>query len=301
MPPIAGVQLATHAAGIKYEGRDDLFLATVAAGTTVAGTFTRSQCPSAPVDWCRRILADGTRTARALVCNSGNANAFTGRAGGAAATLTADTIADALGVLPAEIFLASTGVIGEPLPEQVMRDGLPLLADKLDTSSPDGWELGAAAICTTDTYPKGAYARIEGCAAHIVGIAKGSGMIAPDMATRLPACVSPVAAMTSMWGWVEQMRMSSAPVNPDAPMIATLSMGTTLRPLECLCNVLHISQEADSDSHHRGPPSGAPITEQYQRVWSRGTQRCPRGRPHGPTQSRSSRRMAPRQTSDSHR
>ena len=185
MPPIAGVQLATHAAGIKYEGRDDLFLATVAAGTTVAGTFTRSQCPSAPVDWCRRILADGNRTARALVCNSGNANAFTGRAGGAAATLTADTIADALGVLPAEIFLASTGVIGEPLREQAMRDGLPILADKLDTSNPEGWELGAGAICTTDTYPKGAYARIEGCAAHIVGIAKGSGMIAPDMATML--------------------------------------------------------------------------------------------------------------------
>jgi len=185
LPPIAGVQLATHAAGIKYEGRADLFLASVAEGTVVAGTFTRSLCPSAPVDWCRRVLSDGNRTARAVVCNSGNANAFTGQAGSTAAALTAQTIADALGASPDEIFLASTGVIGETLPEEAMREGLPKLAEKLGTSSPDGWEQSAAAICTTDTYAKGAYRRIDGCAAHIVGIAKGSGMIAPDMATML--------------------------------------------------------------------------------------------------------------------
>ena len=185
MPPIAGVQLATHAAGIKYEARADLFLATLAEGTTVAGTFTRSLCPSAPVDWCRRILADGDHTARAIVCNSGNANAFTGQAGWTAAELTAETIADALGVLPDRVFLASTGVIGETLPEDALRNGLPKLADKLDTSSPEGWEQSADAIRTTDTYAKGAYARIDGCASHVVGIAKGSGMIAPDMATML--------------------------------------------------------------------------------------------------------------------
>jgi len=185
MPPIAGVELATHAAGIKYQGRADLFLAALAEGTTVAGTFTASLCPSAPVDWCRTILAEGDRTARAIVCNSGNANAFTGRAGQAAAELTATTIADELGVLPERVYLASTGVIGEPLPEDALRDGLPELAGGLDTSKPVGWEQAADAIRTTDTYAKGAFARIEGCASHIVGIAKGSGMIAPDMATML--------------------------------------------------------------------------------------------------------------------
>lgn len=185
MPPVAGVQLATHAAGIKYESRADLFLATLAEGTTVAGTFTKSLCPSAPVDWCRQILADGDRTARAIVCNSGNANAFTGQAGWTAAELTAETIADALGVLPDRVFLASTGVIGETLPEDALREGLPKLANKLDTSSPEGWERSADAIRTTDTYAKGAYARIDGCASHVVAIAKGSGMIAPDMATML--------------------------------------------------------------------------------------------------------------------
>lgn len=185
MPPIAGVRLATHAGGIKYEERADLFLATLAAGTTVAGTFTKSLCPSAPVDWCRQVLSEGDRTARAIVCNSGNANAFTGQAGWAAAQLTAETIADALGVLPDRVFLASTGVIGEILPEEALRDGLPKLVDKLTTSSPDGWAQSADAIRTTDTFQKGAYARIGGCASHVVGIAKGSGMIAPDMATML--------------------------------------------------------------------------------------------------------------------
>ncbi len=185
MPPIAGVELATHAAGIKYEARADLFLATLAEGTTVAGTFTQSLCPSAPVDWCRRILAEGDHTARAVVCNSGNANAFTGRAGETAAALTAETIAEALGVDTDRVYLASTGVIGETLPEPALRDGLPALVEKLDTSGPDHWQEAAAAIRTTDTFSKGSWSRIDGCAAHVVGIAKGSGMIAPDMATML--------------------------------------------------------------------------------------------------------------------
>ena len=185
MPPIAGVELATHAAGIKYQARADLFLASLAEGTTVAGTFTTSLCPSAPVDWCRTILGEGDRTARAVVCNAGNANAFTGQAGQAAVELTAATIADELGVLPERVYLASTGVIGEPLPEETLRDGLPPLADGLDTSNAAGWRQAADAIRTTDTFAKGAFARVDGCASHIVGIAKGSGMIAPDMATML--------------------------------------------------------------------------------------------------------------------
>jgi glutamate N-acetyltransferase/amino-acid N-acetyltransferase len=185
LPPVAGLRLATHAAGIRYAKRADLFLAEMAEGTTVAGTFTKSLCPSAPVDWCRRILAEGDGTARAMVCNSGNANAFTGRAGETAAALTAELVGESLGIEPDRIYLASTGVIGETLPEGALRDGLPALADKLTVSSADAWTDAAGAIRTTDTFSKGAAARVEGTAAHIVGIAKGSGMIAPDMATML--------------------------------------------------------------------------------------------------------------------
>src|SRR6266700_1239598 len=114
MPPVAGVKLATAAAGIRYGGRTDVLLALFEEGTTVAGVFTRSKCPSAPVDWCRAKLKGGT--ARALVVNSGNANAFTGKTGRAATTFTAKLAAQASGCKPADVFLASTGVIGEPLP-----------------------------------------------------------------------------------------------------------------------------------------------------------------------------------------
>src|SRR5499426_2113482 len=113
MPPIEGVRLATAAAGIRYAGRTDVLLAVFDPGTTVAGVFTRSKCPSAPVDWCRDRLKPGK--ARALVVNSGNANAFTGKNGRTATKFTADIAAKAIGCKPADIFLASTGVIGEPL------------------------------------------------------------------------------------------------------------------------------------------------------------------------------------------
>ncbi|MFT5204616.1 MAG: glutamate N-acetyltransferase/amino-acid N-acetyltransferase [Candidatus Aldehydirespiratoraceae bacterium] len=185
LPPIAGLQLATFAAGIRYEARADLFLAEMAEGTTVAGTFTQSLCPSAPVDWCRRILAEGDGTARAIVCNSGNANAFTGKAGETAAALTAEVIGEALDIDPERVYLASTGVIGETLPEDVLRRGLPALTGQLDNANRESWAAAADAIRTTDTFPKGASARVPGTAAHIAGIAKGSGMIAPDMATML--------------------------------------------------------------------------------------------------------------------
>ena len=185
IPPIAGVQLATYAAGIKYDSKADLFLASLAEGTTVAGTFTRSKCPSAPVEWCLRILNEGNRTARAVVCNSGNANAFTGVAGATSATLTAEVVAESLGVDADRVYLASTGVIGEPLPDDILSNSLPVLVDNLGVASTQAWADAAAAICTTDTFSKGATARINSTAAHIAGIAKGSGMIAPDMATML--------------------------------------------------------------------------------------------------------------------
>lgn len=181
LAPIPGVRLATHAAGLRYQKRADLFLAELAPGTTVAGTFTQSLCPSAPVDWCREILAAGT--ARAVVCNSGNANAFTGRAGATSAALTAQLIAEALAVEPHEVFLTSTGVIGETLDDAALAVALPVLAG----ADPASWEQAANAIRTTDTFAKGAgcTGSYGGTQASISGIAKGSGMIAPDMATML--------------------------------------------------------------------------------------------------------------------
>jgi glutamate N-acetyltransferase/amino-acid N-acetyltransferase len=185
LPGIAGVRLSTHAAGLRYRGRADLMLAEMAPGTTVAGVFTSSLCPSAPVDWCRAMLGRGT--GRLLVCNSGNANAFTGQAGQTAARATAETIAAELGVEPEDVMLASTGVIAETLPTEALIDALPLLAAELTDSSPTAWADAAAAIRTTDTFSKGSVQAVEwgGLHGHIVGIAKGSGMIAPDMATML--------------------------------------------------------------------------------------------------------------------
>ena len=179
MPAIAGVTFATHAAGLRYQGRPDLMLAVLPEGTTVAGTFTRSLCTSAPVDWCKANLARGT--ARAVVCNAGNANAFTGSAGESATALTAEVLAGVLGCQPHEVFVASTGVIGEPLDEDALRVALPVLAARPAAT----WPEAADAIRTTDTYAKGACAAVAGTSAHVAGIAKGSGMIAPDMATML--------------------------------------------------------------------------------------------------------------------
>jgi glutamate N-acetyltransferase/amino-acid N-acetyltransferase len=182
MPAVAGVRLATAAAGIRYAGRTDVLLALFDPGTTVAGVLTRSKCPSAPVDWCRAHLKGGK--ARALVVNSGNANAFTGRTGREATKFTADIAAKAIGCKPRDVFLASTGVIGEPLRAAAfdgVMDGL--VAD----ATPARWQDAARAIMTTDTFPKGATAtvRLGKAEVTICGIAKGAGMIAPDMATML--------------------------------------------------------------------------------------------------------------------
>ncbi len=183
LPPVGGVQLATHAAGLRYQARADLMMAVVPAGTTVAGTLTRSLCPSAPVDWCRRLLPSGA--GRAIVCNAGNANAFTGKAGDTSARLTAETVAGALGLEPDDIYLASTGVIGETLPDEALVTGLRVLSGGLSAADPAGWEAAANAIRTTDTFAKGSSAPVGDTGATVVGIAKGSGMIAPDMATML--------------------------------------------------------------------------------------------------------------------
>jgi glutamate N-acetyltransferase/amino-acid N-acetyltransferase len=182
MPQVAGVRLATAAAGIRYKGRTDVLLAVLDPGTSVAGVFTKSKCPSAPVEWCRAKLKGGK--ARALVVNSGNANAFTGKTGKASTALTGAIAAKALGCKPAEIFLASTGVIGEPLDATKFDGVLDRLAEEV---APDGWMDAAKAIMTTDTFPKVATATVKLGKAKVTinGMAKGAGMIAPDMATML--------------------------------------------------------------------------------------------------------------------
>jgi len=182
MPEIAGVRLATAAAGIRYKNRTDVLLALFDKGTTVAGVFTKSKCPSAAVDWCRDKLKGGE--ARALVVNSGNANAFTGKTGKQATTLTASIAAKATDSSPNRIFLASTGVIGEPLDATKFNGVLDDLARK---AAPGGWNEAARAIMTTDTFPKVATATVKLGKAKVTinGMAKGAGMIAPDMATML--------------------------------------------------------------------------------------------------------------------
>jgi len=195
LPPIEGVRIATAAAGIRYPGRTDLLFALLDPGTSVAGVLTKSKTASAPVDWCRQHLGHGM--ARALVVNSGNANAFTGRRGREAVERTVEAAARAADCLEADVYVASTGVIGEPLDT---RKFIGLLGDLAREAKPDAFEEAARAIMTTDTYPKLATRKseIDGVEVTINGIAKGAGMIAPDMATTLAfiftdATIEPVA------------------------------------------------------------------------------------------------------------
>jgi len=182
LPPVGGVRLAAGQAGIRYANRTDLLLVELAAKTTLAGVFTRSQAPSAAVDWCRDVLPKGT--ARALLVNSGNANAFTGEKGVVATKKSAAAAASLCNCLPSEVCLASTGVIGEPLDYEKIELALPKLKFALRD---DAWAEAAAAIMTTDTFPKLATRSlmVGSKTVTINGIAKGSGMIAPDMATML--------------------------------------------------------------------------------------------------------------------
>lgn len=187
MPAIRGLRMATAAAGIKYKNRTDVLLMAFDGPASVAGVFTRSKCPSAPVDFCRSNLTGGV--ARGVVVNSGNANAFTGVKGKIATGLTAKAAAAALGCQEGEIFLASTGVIGEPLDASKFAG---VLDDMNRQATGSFWLEAAKAIMTTDTYPKVATRTTEigGVTITINGIAKGAGMIAPDMATMLSFVVT---------------------------------------------------------------------------------------------------------------
>ncbi|MBK0398610.1 bifunctional glutamate N-acetyltransferase/amino-acid acetyltransferase ArgJ [Limibaculum sp. M0105] len=187
LPAIAGVRLAAGQAGVRYKGRLDVMLAELAPGSVMAGTFTRSSTRSAPVLWCEERIAALSAAAEGplgIVVNSGNSNAFTGRNGREAVERVMEAAGKALGTAPGNCFMASTGVIGEPLPHERITAKLDELVAAL---SPDAMEPAARAIMTTDTFPKGAVARadIDGARVTISGFAKGSGMIAPDMGTML--------------------------------------------------------------------------------------------------------------------
>jgi glutamate N-acetyltransferase/amino-acid N-acetyltransferase len=181
MPPIAGVHVAVARAHYKAWDRCDLTFAAFEPGTAVAGVTTKSKCPSPEVEWCRNALPLGQ--ARALVINAGNSNAFTGNRGRAAVEAIAARVAGAIGCQPSDVFVASTGVIGVPLPIDKAEAGI----DAVLGAEAASWRQATDAIGTTDTFAKGAStsATIDGRTVTLVGIIKGSGMIAPDMATML--------------------------------------------------------------------------------------------------------------------
>ena len=184
LPNVAGVRFGTLAAGIKYQNRPDVMLAELAPGTSIAGVFTQSATRSAAVLDCQKKLGLPAAEGAAILVNSGNANAFTGHRGMASVAALSKALADQLELSESRVFTASTGVIGEPLPHEKISTRMPELISDLDA---DGIGMAARAIMTTDTYPKGASAQVETSSGpvNIVGIAKGSGMIAPDMATML--------------------------------------------------------------------------------------------------------------------
>jgi len=182
MPVVYGVRLATRACGLRYVGRDDVLFVEMDEGTTVAGVFTRSTTAAPPVDWCRNALAGGQ--GRALVVNAGNANAFTGEEGLRTVERSVRAAAELLDCRPSRVFVASTGVIGERLDDTKITGALSAMKNDL---APGNWEAAARAIGTTDTFPKGATRSVTlgGVEVTVAGIAKGSGMIAPNMATML--------------------------------------------------------------------------------------------------------------------
>ncbi len=206
LPVVAGVRYAAAEAGVRYAGRLDVMLTAIEAGASVAGVFTRSATRSAPVLWCEHCLAElragrGAEVGFAILVNSGNSNAFTGAVGRDAVRTTVEAVAAELGVPPAHVFVASTGVIGEPLPAERITAKVGELAAGL---SEDAGECAARAIMTTDTFPKGAVARVEldGVPVTIAGFAKGSGMIAPDMATMLAFVFTDAAVDRDLLQWM---------------------------------------------------------------------------------------------------
>jgi glutamate N-acetyltransferase/amino-acid N-acetyltransferase len=228
MPPVAGLRLGSGRAEIRYKAREDVTMMVFPAGTTVAGVFTKNKCPGAPIDWCRAALKGGK--ARALVVTAGNSNVFTGKAGRETCAQTAKAMAGLAGCKPTEVFLASTGVIGEKLPTEKLVAALPPLFGKLDE---DGWAGAASAIMTTDTFPKGATrtAQIGDTTVTVSGIAKGSGMIAPDMATMLCFLATdakvPAAALQAILAKGTQKSFNCVTVDSDTSTSDTVLLFAT--------------------------------------------------------------------------
>ena len=228
LQPLAGVRLASHACGLRYQGRTDLMVAELASGTSVAGVYTRSLTCSAPVLWCRKAQKGGK--ARLLVVNSGNANAFTGGVGEASVSRTVAEAAKLTGCAPEEVFIASTGTIGVPLDDFKITDALPEVLSKL---SADNWDQAARAIMTTDTYPKLATrtVKIGDAEVRINAFCKGAGMIAPDMATMLAyvftdASLSPDLLQELLSAGVEKS-FNSITVDSDTSTSDTLMIFAT--------------------------------------------------------------------------
>jgi glutamate N-acetyltransferase/amino-acid N-acetyltransferase len=234
LPAIAGVRFATGACGVRYKDRTDVLLAELAPGTTVAGTLTKSKTAAAPVLWCRECLPEGE--ARGLVVNSGNANAFTGGHGRRAVEGTVQAVADVLACRPSRVYAASTGVIGEPMRyERIVEHLAGLAAALAPAETPEAWEAAARAIMTTDTYPKGASAttRIGDADVCIAGFCKGSGMIAPDMATMLGFVFTdakiPATALQAMLSPAIERSFNAITVDSDTSTSDTVLLFATGR------------------------------------------------------------------------
>ncbi|MGH6873994.1 MAG: bifunctional ornithine acetyltransferase/N-acetylglutamate synthase, partial [Aestuariivirgaceae bacterium] len=230
LPAIAGVTLAAAEAGIRYRGRPDVMLAVLEPGTAIAGVFTRSLTRSAPVDWCAAHVVKGR--ARAIIANAGNSNAFTGKAGVACVRAITNSVADALKCKSSEVFIASTGVIGEPLDPSLITGAVPKLTSE---ARADGWRQAAYAILTTDTFPKmvSVSARYGGKTVTINGFAKGSGMIAPDMATMLAffftdACI-PARILQALLKNIVAQTFDCITVDGDTSTSDTLLLAATGR------------------------------------------------------------------------
>ena len=230
LPVIDGVTFAAGAAGVRYKGRTDVMLAILAPGSAVAGVFTRSATRSAPVLDCQAKIGGDTSGPAAILVNSGNSNAFTGRNGVEAVEALTTAVADATGVAKARVFTASTGVIGEPLPYERITA---VLDDLTARQSAEFIKDAARAIMTTDTFPKGSAATIDvdGKQVKIAGIAKGSGMIAPDMATMLvyifTDAVIEQAALQALVSELNDQTFNCITVDSDTSTSDSLVMGAT--------------------------------------------------------------------------
>ncbi len=230
LPVVAGAAFSTVEAGVRYAGRPDVLLVSLAPGTSMAGAFTRSSTRSAAVLDCQSKIGLDSKEGAAIIVNSGNANAFTGRNGEAAVKSVTRAVATALGLPESRVYSSSTGVIGEPLPHDRIRSRIDDLVSGL---SPDNIETAARAIMTTDTFPKasGTTVSLDGQSVHIAGIAKGSGMIAPDMATMLVYIFTDAAIdqpiLQSMVSALNQSTFNCITVDSDTSTSDTLLVAAT--------------------------------------------------------------------------